>query len=96
MTVKEYLIYCELKGAEDRLSKLQDMNAPVVMIEGQKKIVADLQNGKFVVSGDIHLLEEDYSGHEMRKGRGGKVYVVINGHINYFPNARYGRYIKEA
>jgi len=96
MTIKEYLIGCELKAAEYRLSELKDMGAPVVMITGQEKCVEDMKAGIFKVSGDTELLEEEYVEREVKKGRSGKPYLTINGHINYFPKAKYGRYITEA
>lgn len=93
MTIKEFIIKCEAKSLTERAEKLEAMSAPKIMIEGCMKAVADLEAGILPVSGASELLDIEYVQHEQRKGRGGKVYVTFNGTINYFPQAKYGRFI---
>lgn len=94
ITVREYILDGQLRQAKDRLEKLTQANAPQVMIDGQKKIVEKLETGAIRISGDKDALDDTFQSREFRKGRGGKVYIVINGNINYFPAAQYGPYIK--
>ena len=96
MTIREKIIANEITAQTDRLTKLSEMGAPAVMITGTEKIIADLKSGNIKVGGDTELLDQEYVSGESKKGNGGKVYIQINGNINYFPNARYGRYIKAA
>lgn len=97
MTIKEYIIHGALKLAEDRLKQLNMMGAPKVMIDGQQKYVASLKAGELKISGDTDVLVEDFVDREFKKGKGGKAYISINsGTVNFFPNARYGMYIRRA
>ena len=97
MTVREYLLGALVKLAEERLEKLVEYRAPQVMIDGQQKYVASLKAGELKISGDTDVLDEEFVDRELKKGRGGKGYVSINsGTINFFPNAKYGMYIKRA
>lgn len=84
MTIREYIV-C---GMQDRLNKLIEIGAPAVIIEGQKKFI---DNPK--VGGDINYLDDVISSKEIKTGRGGKQYILFNGNIQFFPNARYGMYI---
>lgn len=96
MTIFEYILDCELKSAEERLEKLKEFDAPTVIINGQESAIENLKAGKITISGDTDVLSDIYESREIKKGRGGKIYITINGNVNYFPNARYGRYIKKA
>jgi len=96
MKVRDYILEGSTKSAEERLAKLQEMGAPAVMIDGQKNIVDELHSGNLKIGGDVELLDEEYISREFKKGNGGKVYIQINGTINFFPNAKYGMYIKRA
>lgn len=96
MTIREKIITNEIAAQSERLTKLSEMGAPAVMITGTEKIIADLKSGNLKVGGDVELLDQEYVSGEPKKGNGGKTYIQINGNINYFPNTRYGRYIKMA
>ena len=91
MTIKEHIISSTKLALEDRISKLEDMQAPAVVIDAEKRNLEDVENIK--ISGEVELLEEEFKTVERWKGRGGVVYYRYNGNINYFPKARYGRYI---
>jgi hypothetical protein len=95
MKIGEYIISKELKGAEDRKNKFEEIGAPQIMIDGQSKMIEDLKNGKIKISGELNLLEVEYTSSEVKKGKGGKIYITFNNSINYFPNAKYGKYIAE-
>lgn len=97
MTIRDYIIDGALKTAEDRLEKLIEMGAPNVMITGQQSAVDSLKSGELKIGGDVELLNEEFVDREFKKGNGGKAYISINsGTVNFFPNARYGMYIKRA
>ena len=94
MTIKDYILTAELKNATTRLEGLINLNAPAIVIQGQQKLVSDLEKGVLVVSGDVEYLDAPYSNHEVKTGRGGKIYVSFNDNsINYFPQAKFGRCI---
>ena len=93
MTVREKIIEGLLNAAEERLQKLQEIQAPQVMVDGQKNYIEKLGAGELKVGGDTKLLDEEFVSVEARKGNGGKVYYAFNGDINFFPKARYGMFI---
>ena len=93
MTIKEYLINGTETALEERRQKLIDMGAPSILIEKTGEELINLYNGKFTCGGEIELLNEEMVDVEQKKGRGGIPYYTFNGNINYFPNAKYGRYI---
>lgn len=94
MTVYQFILNGTIASMQDRLTKLQEIGAPSIMITSQEALIKEAQAGTLKISGDTEALQEEYKTHEIRKGRGGKQYLHINGNINYFPNAQYGRYIK--
>lgn len=94
MTVKEHIIKSTKLALEERISKLEDMQAPSVMLDAEKRNLENIENIK--ISGEVELLEEEFETVEQRKGRGGVVYYRYNGNINYFPKAKYGRYISKS
>ena len=96
MTIGEWIIKGMLTATEERLEKLIEMNAPKIMIELVGKQVEDLKVGKIKVGGDKDCLTEAFESVEVKKGRGGAKYYHINGNVNFFPNAKYGLYIKRA
>lgn len=96
MTIREKIIENEITATAQRLEALENMGAPAVVIEGTKKNLDALKAGIIKVGGDNKLLDEEYINGEVKKGNGGKQYVHINGCINYFPNAQYGRFIATA
>ena len=94
MTVKEFLINREKKLAEARLAKLAGIGAPEIIIENLKKKIAN-PGADFKVGGVKNLLDVEYEKHEVLTGKFGKVHLLINGYIVYFPEAKYGRFITE-
>jgi hypothetical protein len=102
MKLNEFLREKILIGTKKRLASLVVISAPQVMLKGIKNQIRDLESGKdFKVKGDIKYLEYDFVSETWKTGRGGKKYVEFtlkNGDkeekVNYFPNAKYGRYIK--
>ena len=95
MTIKEFIIDREMVVYEGRLENLIELGAPDIMIESQRKMVDALKRGDFKVGGDSYWLDYEFSEWKTYKGRGGKMYVQFDGKVNYFPTAKYGRYIKE-
>lgn len=95
MTIREYIIKGTLTTAEERLNKLTEIRAPQVMIDGQSKLVNSLKAGKIKIGGDTKVLDEEFKTREIKTGNGGKPYIVINDGIHFFPQAKYGMYIKD-
>lgn len=99
MKIREYILEKELVGYKYRLDKLIEIGAPQVIIDRQRELVGELENGVISVSGDKEVLEFEFNKSEKKTGRGGKVYIQFicdNCLVNYFPTAKYGRYIKRA
>lgn len=94
MTIYEFIANGEIKLMQDRAAKLKELQAPAIMVTSLEEQIATAKAGTLKISGDKAALNEEYKSHEVRTGRGGKHYLHINGNINYFPNAQYGRYIK--
>lgn len=84
MTILED-IQLRLNARAQELIKIQ---APQIIIDNQLKLV---QNPK--IGGDTSLFDVEVISKELRTGRGGKKYIVYNGNIGFFPNAKYGMYI---
>ena len=96
MTIREKIIENELAYQKDRYAKLKEMGAPVVIIENMERVISELTAGDIKVTGETELLDLDYFNGEVKKGKGGKVYICMNnGSILYFPNAKYGRFIRK-
>lgn len=93
-TIKEELIEVLLQTARDRLQKLTSIEAPAIVVEKQKEYVQSLMNGELKIRGELDILAKPYKKAERKVGNGGKVYYVINDSYNFFPNAKYGMYIK--
>lgn len=93
MTIKEFLVTKELVSMKERLLRLKQISAPKIMIESLKEKISNFSNDNFNVGGNNELLEVEYETHVVKTGRGGKKYLLINDAIQYFPNARYGRFI---
>ena len=76
-----------------RLEKLKSLNAPECMTEHLEHSIAKGPTFRGVKEYG-HL---EFTKKEVKKGRGGKQYVVFHtevGLIYYFPNARYGPFMK--
>ena len=95
MTIKDVIIKTELRALKERVKKLQELEAPDVMITSTEQEIDRLESGNLKIGGNIKLLEVEFVSSENKVGRGGKGYVQFNSSINYFPNAKYGRYIQK-
>lgn len=94
MTIREKILEVEIANSTKRLEALEDMGMPTIVIDSMRSSIESMKSGDLKISGDTEVLEDEYISGETKKGRGGKMYVCINGSVNYFPNAKYGRYIK--
>lgn len=92
-TIKEHIIQAELKGLRERVNKLIQAEAPDIMIDMTKEEIKNLEQGILKIGGDKSLLDREFISCENKVGNSGKRYVQFNNNINYFPNAKYGRYI---
>ena len=92
MTIGEHISDRTYQVARDRLEKLKEIGAPSIVIDQQQNYV---DNFELKISGDIEVLDKELISIVQKKGRGGKNYYIINGDINFFPNAKYGMYIKK-
>ena len=92
-TIKEHIIQAELKGLRERVNKLIQAEAPDIIIESIEREIQKLEQGILKIGGDKSLLDREFISCEIKTGNGGKKYVQFNNNINYFPNAKYGRYI---
>ncbi len=93
LTVFEFLLKNEQRMAQERLAKLEEMKAPEIMVQGQRKLVAELEKGNLKIGGDQELLKAEFETFELKKGSGGKGYIQFDNGIKYFPQAKYGRFI---
>lgn len=93
MKIKDYIVEKELAHTKERLDKLTEIGAPSVVLKGISEEIERLESGVLNVGGNKDLLDEDFSEREVKKCNGGKVYIQFDGRINYFPNAKYGRFI---
>ena len=93
MKIGKFIIENEIRQDKIRLKKLEEIGAPDVMIRGQRKMLEDLEKGGLNVSGEKSLLDLEFIKFEVKKGNGGKLYIVFDNEIKYFPNAKYGRFI---
>jgi hypothetical protein len=96
MTIREELLRASIEATIKRMHKLELVGAPEIVIESCQHQIDAMKSGEFEIGGDTDVLDEEFLSAEEKKGRGGKRYYVINGNINYFPNAKYGRYIRRA
>lgn len=96
MTIREWICKNESRMMNERADKLEAMRAPEIMIVNCRKLAEELKAGIMKCGGDTELLDIEMEKFEVRKGKGGKPYINLNGFINYFPEARYGRFIKRA
>lgn len=93
MTIKEYIIDGAKVSLKNRRDRLAELGAPAIMITSINEELERLANNELRCSGDKALLEEEYVSVEQKKGRGGIPYFVFNENINYFPHAKYGRFV---
>jgi len=100
MKINEFLKEKILENLKKRLNKLVAIPAPEIIIEALKKEIKNIEAGKEIkISGDTKYLTHNFISDEIKIGQGGKKYtqfILENGEkVNYFPNAKYGRYIKK-
>lgn len=95
MTIREYILNGAIASAEERLEKLIEMGSPDIMLESIRNNIDNMKAGELKIGGDTELLDEEFVDREFKTGKGGKHYIQINGNINFFPNAKYGMYIKK-
>ena len=99
MKLQEQLNANAIIGTKKRIQELSGI-APDILIENLKENLSFLEESKsnyFNVTGDKEVLKWEVKSFESFNGRGGKSYIVFHckeGDVNFFPNARYGRYIK--
>ena len=92
-TLKQTIRDRIIEGKTNRLKRLEEIRAPAVMIENLRNEIAE---GKVNVGGEKALLDIVILTWEYKTGRGGKTYFLINGDIQFFPDARYGMFITKA
>jgi hypothetical protein len=95
VTILEYILDKSLDYAYTRLGRLIEIDAPKIVLISLEEQINKMENGEIKISGDASLLDREVESVKGEKGRGGKSYIRFNGSILYFPNAKYGRYIKE-
>lgn len=95
MTIEEFIIQKEIKHLQSRLDKLLKAGISIKTADIMVAKIESIKKHGLKINGGKQLLSEEYVNHELRKGSGGKQYYQINGTINYYPEARWGKYIKE-
>lgn len=99
MKIKNYLFKKIAESNRKRAKRFIEIGAPKIVIENLLQEAEKLETGGSVkIDGDKEALDLEFVSEEFLTGRGGKKYIqfmIGNGQkVNYFPNARYGRYIK--
>jgi len=98
-TLKEYLLEKKIISRRVRIEKLTEIKAPEVILEHENALLAKLESGDVMVNGIEEFSEITEFTFEKRIGRGGTPWFEITtpvGILNYFPNARFGAFIKRA
>ena len=96
-TIKEYIQENEIRHLEITLEKCEELNAPAIITRGSEDALRRWKEMDIRISGEPELMNEKLVDWEVKKGRGGKVFLSINGGtILYFPYARFGAFIKRA
>ena len=93
MKIEEYIINATIESVEARRDKLVAMQAPEILIKSIDEELDRLRDGKLKCGGDVELLQAEFVSVEQKKGKGGIPYFTFNGDINYFPKAKYGRFV---
>ena len=93
-TVRDFLMMWLDDILSDRLAYLERSGAPDSMIEKTDAELQVVRDGDMEVGGDMDVLDEPFKGFVSKKGYSGNEYLQINGNINFYPNARYGYFIK--
>lgn len=93
MTISDYIIEHTAASLEERKERLIKMDAPDILIVNVVDELIRLYQGELICFGDTELLEEEFKTVVQKKGKGGIPYYTFNGDINYFPKAKYGRFV---
>lgn len=93
-TVRDFLMMWLDDTLSDRLAYLERSGAPDSLIEKTDAELQEVRDGDLKVGGDADILDEPFEGFASKKGYSGNEYLQINGNINFYPNARYGYFIK--
>ena len=92
MNVRDFIIEETIKDIEKRIERLREINAPAYLLSIEREELYPLYDRKIKIIGETSLLEVGYMHHEIREERG-KVCVLINGDIKYYPKGKKGRVI---
>ena len=96
-TIGEVILEKETSKYQNIINKLQEINAPEILITTLQDRVNALKTEGLKLAGNKELLTVQMEDMQIATGRGGKTYLKFNqGKILYFPNTRYGPYIKLA
>jgi len=76
MTIKEELTARRVGNGERRLAKLIEVQAPEVILEGERNIIEDWKTGRVKVKGIKEYGDLEFTKHEVRTGGGGKQFIV--------------------
>jgi hypothetical protein len=93
MTIFDYIIEHTATALEERKERLIKMDAPDILIDNIVDELIRLYQGELICFGDTELLDAEFKTVIQKKGRGGILYYTFNGDINYFPKAKYGRFV---
>lgn len=69
------------------------MCAPAVLLKAVNDELELLSQKDLICFGETDLLDEEFVAVVQKKGKGGIPYYTFNGDINYFPRAKYGRFV---
>ena len=93
MTIKQWIIEKTKDALYERKVKLEELEAPKIMITSLEEELLRLSWNELNCGGDVELLEAELTDVEKKTGRGGSIYYTFNGTVNYFPKAKYGRFV---
>lgn len=94
-TVEEFILRNEIEFKEKVAEKWQKAGLGQKTIDLLKQEIKIMKEKGMKIGGDQELLKVEYIKHEVKKGRGGKQYLLINDEIKYFPDAKYGKFISK-
>jgi len=97
MLIKDAILKTMLPGAQERLRRLVELDAPEIILDQQKQKVAMLESGDLPLKDKEGLLGLELVGEpEVKTGSGGKQYLEMNtstGAVLFFPQARFGWFL---
>ena len=95
-TILDKILEIEINAWQNRLNKLTAINAPEIMLVKLRENIENAKKGIIKITDKEDLLSIHFKEYEVKKGRGGVPYIQFNGSINYFPEGKYGKFIKSA